>query len=101
MSRPGEGGAPARGDGPSAAATVLDVEAIFRARGPTAMQAYLDRYEAEAQARAGAGADVVLTGRGPIWLYLRLAHALHGQVGRLFYRSPEAGDVLVFDHRSR
>jgi CRISPR-associated Csx3 family protein len=44
---------------------------------------------------------VVLTGRGPIWLYLRLAHALHGVARTLTYRAPEAGDVLVFDHTSR
>jgi hypothetical protein len=37
------------------------------------------------------GVDVVLTGHGPIWLYLKLAHALH-------YESPVAGTVEIFNH---
>ncbi|MCX7965501.1 MAG: CRISPR-associated protein Csx3 [Syntrophorhabdaceae bacterium] len=44
------------------------------------------------------GNDVVLTGQGPIWLYLKIAHALHGKAFRLIYRSPVTGDVMIFDH---
>jgi hypothetical protein len=80
---------------------VIDVEAIYRAHGDTALQRLLPEYEHAAVAQAGEGADVVLTGRGPVWLYLRLAHALHGVARSLVYRAPEAGDVPVFDHRSR
>jgi hypothetical protein len=80
---------------------VIDVEALYRAHGDTALQRHLPDYERAALARAGHGADVVLTGRGPVWLYLRLAHALHGVARRLVYRAPEAGDVPIFDHRSR
>jgi hypothetical protein len=47
---------------------------------------------------AGEGQDVVLTGEGPIWLYLSIGHALHGKAKKLIYRSPVAGDVLIFDH---
>jgi hypothetical protein len=47
---------------------------------------------------AGEGQDVVLTGAAPVWLYLRIAHALHGKAKSLHYRSPVTGDVLVFDH---
>jgi CRISPR-associated Csx3 family protein len=49
-------------------------------------------------ALAGEGNDVVLTGAGPIWLYLKIAHALHGKARKLIYRSPVTGDVVIFDH---
>jgi CRISPR-associated protein (Cas_csx3) len=80
---------------------VIDVEALYRARGETAVQAELPHYETAACWQAGEGNDVVLTGRGPIWLYLRISHALHGRVRSLTYRAPEAGNVLIFDHTSR
>jgi CRISPR-associated Csx3 family protein len=80
---------------------VIDVEQIYRAFGDNARQEHLPDYEHRALALGGEGSEVVLTGRGPIWLYLRLAHALHGVARSLSYRSPEAGDVLVFDHTSR
>lgn len=79
----------------------IDVEALYRALGETARQEHLPEYERRAVETAGEGTDVLLTGRGPIWLYLRLAHALHGVARTLAYRSPEAGEVLVFDHTSR
>jgi hypothetical protein len=41
---------------------------------------------------------VVLTGAGPVWLYLKIAHVLHGKAKRLIYRSPVTGDVIIFDH---
>lgn len=47
---------------------------------------------------AGEGNEVVLTGKAPVWLYLAVAHALHGKVKKLIYRSPVTGDVLIFDH---
>ncbi len=39
-----------------------------------------------------------MTGQGPVWLYLKIAHALHGKARTLVYRSPVTGDVVVFDH---
>jgi CRISPR-associated Csx3 family protein len=88
--------------GPASAEPVLiDVERIYTSLGSTALQQNLPHYEQAALRQAGEGCDVVLTGRGPIWLYLRLAHALHGTARSLSYRAPEAGDVLIFDHRSR
>lgn len=80
---------------------IIDLEALYRARGDTALQVHLPAYEAAVLEQAGAGRDVVLTGRGPIWLYLRLAHALHGTARSLTYRAPEAGAVVIFDHTSR
>lgn len=41
---------------------------------------------------------VTLTGPGPVWLYLKLAHALHGKVTTLYYESPVTGPVQIFDH---
>ena len=58
---------------------------------------YLDR----AWELAGEGNEVVLTGQAPIWLYLAVAHALHGKARRLWYQSPATGEVLVFDHSAR
>lgn len=58
----------------------------------------LDLYIERALAMAGEGNEIILTGAGPVWLYLKLAHALHGKVRKLSYRSPVTGDVLIFDH---
>jgi hypothetical protein len=59
---------------------------------------HLPDYIAQALALAGEGNDVVLTGAGPVWLYLKIAHALHGKARKLIYRSPVTGDVVIFDH---
>ncbi len=64
----------------------------------TAKLALLPDYEQQAKTLAGEGQDVVLTGAAPVWLYLRIAHVLHGKAKSLHYRSPVTGDVLVFDH---
>ena len=58
----------------------------------------LSSYVAKAQALAGQGNEVILTGAGPVWLYLKIAHALHGKATKLIYRSPVTGDVVIFDH---
>jgi hypothetical protein len=64
-------------------------------------QAKLDQlpeYVAKAKELAGQGQDVVLTGPGPVWLYLAVAHALHGVAKSLAYDSPVTGLVKIFDH---
>ena len=58
----------------------------------------LDSYIRKAESLAGDGNEVILTGRAPVWLYLKVAHALHGKVRRLIYRSPVTGDMAIFDH---
>lgn len=58
----------------------------------------LPLYLEQAKASAGEGNEVVLTGQAPIWLYLAVAHALHGKARKLLYTSPVTGEVLVFDH---
>lgn len=75
----------------------IDIETLYSETG-TAKLAELPAYEKRAREIAGVGNDVVLTGQGPIWLYLRLAHALHGKARTLWYESPVTGRVVVFDH---
>jgi hypothetical protein len=64
----------------------------------TAKLADLDSYIQKAKELAGEGNDVVLTGAAPVWLYLKIAHALHGKARKLIYRSPVTGDIVIFDH---
>ena len=58
----------------------------------------LDKYVRKAISVAGQGNEVILTGRAPIWLYLKVAHALHGIAQKLIYDSPVTGQLLIFDH---
>jgi hypothetical protein len=74
---------------------VLDVAQLYH---DTAKLLELPAYVEKAKSIAGEGSQVVLTGQGPIWLYLKIAHALHGKARRLIYRSPATGDVAIFDH---
>ena len=74
---------------------VVDLKALY---GETAKLSLLPQYLEQALALAGEGQEVVLTGTAPVWLYLTVAHALHGKTKRLIYRSPVTGDVVVFDH---
>jgi len=64
----------------------------------TAKLAKLDEYLKKALSLAGEGNEVILTGAAPIWLYLKIAHALHGRAKKLIYHSPVTGDVVIFDH---
>jgi CRISPR-associated Csx3 family protein len=73
----------------------IDIEAIY---GKIAKLDKVNEYVDEARTRAGQGNEVVLTGRGPVWLYLLVAHALHGNAKRLIYESPATGPVVIFDH---
>ena len=42
--------------------------------------------------------DVTLTGAGPVWGHLAIAHALHGRVRTLTYAAPNAPAITVFSH---
>ena len=75
--------------------TVIGLDTFFD---ETAKLSELDSYIRKAEEAAGDGNEVVLTGRAPVWLYLKVAHALHGKVKRLVYRSPVTGDMVIFDH---
>ncbi len=64
----------------------------------TAKLSDVETYIQEAASIAGEGNEVLLTGKAPVWLYLAVAHALHGKAKKLIYRSPVTGDVVIFDH---
>jgi len=64
----------------------------------TAKLSQLPDYVAQAKDLAGEGNVVTLTGAGPVWLYLKIAHALHGKAVTLYYDSPASGSVLIFNH---
>ena len=78
----------------------LDLSTLYAATG-TAKLADLPAYEASVKELVPPGADVTLSGNGPVWLYLRLAHALHGRARKLFYDSPVTGLVEIFNHDPR
>lgn len=75
--------------------TFIDLSIFYRGSAKMDEQAI---YIQQALELAGQGNDIVLTGRAPVWLYLVIAHALHGVAKSLTYRSPVTGDVLIFDH---
>ena len=74
---------------------IIDLSQLYT---ETAKLSALEDYEREALVLAGEGNEVLLTGAAPVWLYLRIAHALHGKARRLIYRSPVIGELVVFDH---
>jgi len=73
----------------------LDLTTFFA---DTAKLAELPEYIGKAVGLSGEGNEIILTGRAPVWLYLAVAHALHGKAKKLTYRSPVTGDVIIFDH---
>ena len=74
---------------------LIDLKSLYT---DTAKLADLPAYVAKALELADEGNEVVLTGAGPVWLYLKIAHALHGKAKKLIYRSPVTDDVVIFDH---
>jgi hypothetical protein len=76
---------------------ILDLSTLYASTG-TAKLADLPAYEARVKELVPPGADVTLTGPGPVWLYLRLAHVLHGRARKLIYESPVTGPVEIFNH---
>ncbi|MEW6771856.1 MAG: CRISPR-associated protein Csx3 [Bacillota bacterium] len=73
----------------------IDVKQLY---GEQAKLDKLPEYTEAAIQLAGLGNDVILTGQGPVWLYLAVAHALHGKARSLSYDSPVTGKVVIFDH---
>ncbi len=74
---------------------IIDLSTFYNGN---AKLADLELYIHKALVVAGEGQDVILTGQAPVWLYLKIAHALHGKARKLFYRSPVTGDIVIFDH---
>ena len=81
-------------------AMILDLSTLYAATG-SARLADLPAYEARVKELVPPGSDVTMTGPAPIWLYLRVAHTLHGWVKGLVYDSPVTGPVQIFDHDAR
>jgi hypothetical protein len=77
---------------------VIDLKSLY---GEVAKLDELSAYLKRAKEQAGEGNEVVLTGQAPIWLYLAVAHALHGKARRLLYHSPVTGEIPIFDHTAR
>ena len=73
----------------------LDLSRLFD---KTAKLKELALYIEEALKVVGEGNEVVVTGRAPVWLYLKISHDLHGKVRKLIYDSPITGEVVIFDH---
>lgn len=74
---------------------IIDISTLFNGN---AKLSELNGYIKKAKDLAGEGNNVLLTGGAPVWLYLKIAHALHGKARKLIYRSPVTGDVVIFDH---
>jgi len=75
----------------------INIKTLFK-QTATAKLSSLDAYIKKAQKLAGEGNKIILTGAAPVWLYLKIAHALHGKVSKLIYKSPVTGEVVIFDH---
>jgi len=78
-----------------AAQRIINLKSLYT---DTAKLSLLLEYVDKALDLAGEGNEIILTGAAPVWLYLKLAHALHGKAKKLIYRSPVTGDVVIFDH---
>ncbi|MBW2570283.1 MAG: hypothetical protein JRE47_13200 [Deltaproteobacteria bacterium] len=74
---------------------LIDLETFYT---ESAKLLALPTYIEKAIKQAGEGKKIILTGKAPVWLYLSVAHALHGKAKKLTYRSPVTGDVVIFDH---
>jgi len=77
------------------AGIVLELSTLFSEK---AKIVELDKYIQIANNFAGEGNDIILSGNAPVWLYLKVAHALHGKALKLSYSSPVTGEVVIFDH---
>ena len=75
----------------------IDISSLYSDTGQAKLSC-LEAYKKKCIEIAGTGNNVVLTGAGPVWLYLRLAHLLHGKVRSLSYDSPVTSVVEIFNH---
>ena len=75
----------------------VDLSTLYAATGQAKL-ADLPAYETKVKELVPPGSDVTLTGPGPVWLYLKIAHALHGRARILTYDSPVSGPVEIFNH---
>jgi hypothetical protein len=78
----------------------IDLSELYAATGQAKL-ADLAAYEARVKELVPPGSDVTITGNAPIWLYLRIAHTLHGRARILTYNSPVTGLMEIFNHNPR
>ncbi len=74
---------------------VIDLRQLYQEK---ALLSELPKYVEQVLGMIKGGEEVTLTGQAPVWLYLKVAHALHGKVRKLIYNSPVTGEVIIFDH---
>ena len=74
---------------------VIEVDQLFD---DVAKLSKLDFYIKKCLQFAGEGNEVIVTGAAPVWLYLKIAHALHGKAKKLIYKSPIIDELIIFDH---
>jgi len=79
----------------AAPSVTINIEELY---GDIALIEKQQEYILDAIRRIGGSSEVILTGRGPVWLYLLIARNLHGSVSRLGYSAPKSGDIVIFDH---
>jgi len=75
----------------------IDVGELYENTDQAKLSDY-EKYKKRCLDKVTGSSEVVLTGAGPIWLYLKLAHTLHGKVKSLYYSSPVTGRVEIFNH---
>lgn len=73
----------------------IDVSGLYKGK---AKLKDLDNYIQHVLELSGEGNDIILMGPGPIWLYLKISHALHGKARSLTYWSPVTGEIQIFNH---
>lgn len=76
---------------------VIDISSLFEDT-KQAKLAELPHYERSIIKTVPPGSHVTLTGPGPVWLYLKIAHKLHGIARSLSYSSPVTGNIEIFNH---
>ncbi len=79
----------------------INLQQIYKSTsGLIAKLAEIDKYINEALKQAGEGNEIILTGAAPVWMYLKIAHALHGKAKRLYYSAPGQGieKFEIFSH---
>jgi len=80
---------------------IVDLSEVYKKiSGATAKLNDMGKYISEILTQSSTGNEVTLTGPAPIWMYLKIAHALHGKAKRLLYSAPGQGisEFEIFNH---
>ena len=86
---------------------MIDLESVWRRFDESARVDLISTYcetiqkciiDPMVHAKTLAKTRVTLSGRAPVWLYLTVAHYLHGKVYRLWYSDGKGLQLPIFDH---